>query len=394
MIQVHPPSTTPICTPLNPCVHLSLVLFSTTHRYLCDVLDTLPSSVDVRHVRREVSRRIDVLTDENAGTKGNSVELEQLKRNKAEKNMAVLFARASQGKKTINATRNVVDSVLDKSLAAPRRGAIKFPRRGDDTGAVCSTRDSTDRGMGSGPTTPVRVGCGTSGGSSAQRKGVRFLLGCSESDDEIRPLEGVKSNTAALMVGNVRRIKNSELKTTPAREGTADGAGQNERGLPLPYWNCAVCNKRNGEDRVECVVCRRCPRPCSLKMTDGEAAGSRPLGVDAVCGNIEWGAGDEEVDGDGQEINAVNTTSSCSTHAVVGAGRCREPTERVTTTGSRRNPTERVGRWRNGVRDAREGEGYDFSGFARMRQATDPIVKARLGLTGEIKSLLLAIRGK
>lgn len=341
-----------------------------------------------------MGRRIDVLANGNTGTNVDSVDIEGQKGNKAEKNMAMLFARASEGEETTtNATRSVMGSVLDRSLAVPRRGAVKLPRRGDGTSGVWSTRDGADREMGSGLTERVRVGRGTSGSSSARQKGVRFLLDCSDSDDGIRPLEGVKSSNPVLMSRNVCNLNRSELKKMPGREGTEGGVGQNERGASLSYWNCAVCNKRNSEDRVECVVCGRRPRPCTLKMTDGETAGTRPMCVDAACGNRERRAGTNEVDSDGQEVNTVITASSCSTH-VAGAGRCGEPGARVTTTGSRRNPMQSMGRRRNGVRDAREGEGYDFSGFAKMRQTTDPIVKARLGLTGEIKSLLSAIRGR
>jgi len=136
------------------------------------------------------------------------------------------------------------------------------------------------------------------------------------------------------------------------------------------FWTCVVCCQRNdiAGARESCTTCGRRRRWRSSargntrvisSLTQFKAPSDRP----------------QEKEGAGSNKNA--------SHSFTGY--------RATSDGSRKPVNDACSAIKRVTEQSTRGP-YDLSSFAKMQEVTQPVVKARLGLTREIQSLLSAIR--
>ena len=144
------------------------------------------------------------------------------------------------------------------------------------------------------------------------------------------------------------------------------------------FWTCVVCGKTNEEGEASCKICGKRQRgPCVAQAHLAVRAQEQDPGV------VRGGAKTVKL----QQQRPENIQESV--RLVSGDDNVRS----VTQTGILlRGESGRT----DSVRDTTRkfGGPYDASSFAKMRRETEPAVRARLGLTGEIKSLLSVIRRK
>lgn len=187
-------------------------------------------------------------------------------------------------------------------------------------------------------------------------KAVRFLLQADGGESQ--------SPSAGVSIGPSARVGIEELEA--ADHGTIER-----------FWSCAVCGKTNGEGRASCTICgKRQHGRCVAQAQLGEKAEKRDPGVvreEPKTVNLQ-----RQRPGNRQgSVRPVRSSGDTS----------RSGRQTGTLLGG---VSERLGSMRDTTRKI--SEPYDASSFAKMRRETEPAVRARLGLTGEIKSLLSAIR--
>ena len=152
----------------------------------------------------------------------------------------------------------------------------------------------------------------------------------------------------------------------------AAGHGNIER-----FWTCTVCRETNGEGRASCTVCG--------KRQHGRCVAQAHL--DVIAEKRDPGV----VKGQPKSVNLRQQRPENrqeSVRFVRSSGITSRPGRQTGVTSG--GVSGRIGSVRDTTRKI--GEPYDASSFAKMRRETEPAVRARLGLTGEIKSLLSAIR--
>lgn len=226
-----------------------------------------------------------------------------------------------------------------------------------------------------------------SAGTRPRARVVRFLLDDEREKDE-RP-EGVGGKDPELLsarepVGGGSRTQKQLAERSRSFEATVGGkVEETDDEIPEKYqvWTCPVCLQTNHEiDGAQgCPNCGRrrerrrpdksCRAELSMATTGNEASGStrHPQAR-------SYQQGDKGRGGGGGHRNALRSPIEYNAARVDSLGHGESDNHRQITTG-------------------REHRGsYDISSFARMKQATQPVVKARLGLTREIQSLLSAIR--
>ena len=203
----------------------------------------------------------------------------------------------------------------------------------------------------------VRTGKGgVSSSTSAVRpraRAVHFLLGV--DDGESRP------RSAGVVVNG-----------SPARSNLAKLEAVNQASVES-LWTCVVCGKTNEKGGVSCTICgkRQQRHGCVAKVLLGasaEAQDPAAIGREPTIVKPRREHRQESVHLESRG-DSVRSDSKTGTYLGGGSG---------------------IG----GVRDsARSFCGPDdASSFAKMRKEAEPAVRARLSLTGEIKSLLWAIR--
>lgn len=187
-------------------------------------------------------------------------------------------------------------------------------------------------------------------------RAVRFLLGA--DDNESPP------SSAGMAIRSPAQVETAQVK--------ADTRGNVER-----LWICVVCGKPNVEGgRSSCKICGRRQRGrCIAKAGLGvREEGQYPVVIKGKPNSVKLQQSRPENRPEGVRL------------AVSGGHNVRSDRQ----TGACLGGASGIG----GVRDTgrKFGRPYDASLFAKMRRETEPALRARLGLTGEIKSLLSAIR--
>lgn len=194
------------------------------------------------------------------------------------------------------------------------------------------------------------------GGS--RKRGVRFLLhGSDQHEGAAKSPAEVISLPTVVAPGEEEAVPEEIVEET-ARESS---------------WVCEACEKRNDYGRTQCAICgRRYLQQNTRSAVAGASGGNAALGS----------AGKRARDARGR-VDTEGWTAKGGGGGQRGGREWGGPPESAADAPQRRN---------GGNRERSHETQYDFSSFARMKQSTEPMVRARLGLKGEIKSLLSAIR--
>lgn len=231
--------------------------------------------------------------------------------------------------------------------------------KSDDFGEPCMRADGLDRGnvgtvrtcVGLSEQFPL-LGENQSGrllgiAREPRARVVRFLLKGDSGDEPSPMVRGKAKREVDVPTGKSRR-KNKNTGVTDSKLGR--------------YWVCGVCGKRNEAGREACIICgRREDDNCKIsKMDNSSVASSRKNDA-------------EMIRQDRQDADLRGCIRGSGWKRGVSGGTLEQATSKDAT------------RCSHG--------GYCFSRFSKMRQATEPAVKERLNLTGEINSLLSTIRG-
>lgn len=237
-----------------------------------------------------------------------------------------------------------------------------------------------------------RKGVGCSNDSSRWTKGgprageVRFSL---ENEEEItkegegRPIPSSLTAKGSGGEGFQAVQKHAGRGGCISNSARVIDKAQTEIVEPNGLWTCIACRQTNDEmDGAEgCASCgrrrqrRRQTRPHENDGTQLAMVPSCNVGTGARSMQAPLG-GPEERDEEtmGSFRNSIEPPSDVGANSPeLGSKTRSDRLEQRMARSDRRGP-------------------YDMSSFAKMRQATQPVVKARLGLTREIQSLLSAIR--
>lgn len=212
-------------------------------------------------------------------------------------------------------------------------------------------------------------------------RGVRFLLDETSNDKNKRlsTNDGGKKLRADTTMTAIQKGRSRVVNL----EGESDAQPDK-----VQSWTCTMCGKRNEEKQGMCKKCAICgSERCSPNAYGAHfnARGDKTHlpDADARC------VGQRETVGDrckatelGQQIHDETTINN-------GTGVVERAKSRAQA-GALLPRSERQLRGKDAIK--REMGSSDFVSFSKMRQRTEGAVKARLGLTGEIKSLLTAIR--
>lgn len=229
-----------------------------------------------------------------------------------------------------------------------------------------------------------------------RKKGVRFLLLGAGDNENTPAAEACASKTSS-------RAGKTETQQAEQTKRTSELAVYpNNRQFGAVPWTCVVCDKRNAAIRDSCIVCGPRSLHSSHAIDDRVLANrsarrvveSRVSECRGAEGRRDICAGVEQKDCVEQGSRSLDTAEAFASgqQLVPNGGQHMTTTSKAAGPGSRR---ESGGRGNRVAADrVAMGGGYDFSAFARMRRTTEPVVKARLGLTSEIKSLLSTIRGR
>lgn len=341
------------------------------------MLDTLPSSAEVCRMRKEVARRIDLLITE-TGQDGD--EETHGSRRKVNKPRSLTSNNEGSPENDGHRARSTIKDGI-RSIGGLPVGILKYAARPDD---VVGVQLTTGRGrrMPSQGMKPSRVRSVAPGSRSSLKKGVRFLLEGSGTDGSALFEEATGNSTG---VAPVVKLHNNE-PSVPHEVAIDEGRYLLKTSLP---WTCPVCDKRNDAVRVECIVCRR--RRQLRNSTVDPAEITTKAHLDASTMAHRRPSDGRQKERDGQRDNPAYDPLTVSTTIVRASG--HQLAAGGVAASNRHNAREGEGRRKDDAKDG-HGEGYDFSGFARMQRTTEPVVRARINLTGEIKSLLSAIRGR
>lgn len=440
-----------------------------SQRYLCDILDPLPSSPIVCRLRREIARRIDSLAKgveegtppavaSGSGGKGKNRDIREVGGKHvstapqfeqgdigSKDKPARLFSKGGGGNSlpadgehraysgssanswagrssmlgarsvrqgvagshfgSTTLTRRVkrpeeanntslqdeLGSQITGSISEPVQGLHEMKRASAKLGCRSSTLETACRASETGrvaagfPRVPTG-GDGKRRGSShrsshpaegePRERAVRFLLG--EKTEETKS-NGVAIGEAVHGVSQTtqKQGKRDRSNATVRHEVEAETKTMEDGGC----WTCVVCQTPNdelggGEGCTTCGRRRRRQQRCSVGArlatipTDNLVTGnSRRLGIttDRLYEQERRGINQHVESPFADHGTRTNKGASCEKNADTSAIR--------TTAAQSEHPGP-----------------YDISSFAKMRQATQPIVKARLGLTREIQSLISSIR--
>lgn len=162
-----------------------------------------------------------------------------------------------------------------------------------------------------------------------------------------------------------------ELQSPPVATSQGSHPAQDRLygGVESMTWVCGLCEKRNDHGGVDCVVCGRRHR---LRGSFGGARQAKRKESDLVGEFAE--RSHAESDTREVELPPSRTDEEGSLPRLRSVSSVRE--------GSKEKDSNHPS----------EGGGYELASFTKMQKATEPTVKARLGLAGEIKALLSAIR--
>lgn len=283
----------------------------------------------------------------------------------------------------IETTRKTTTKNLKQENTTARDAAPATPRKGRV--GVLFQPVSAQRGGEGGNHACTTSPC--SAGTGPRARAVRFLLDDEGEKDERR--QGVRGKDPELLSARelvAGRSRTQKLLAERSRSFEATVGGKveetdDELSDKSQIWTCSVCLQTNHEiDGAQgCPNCgrrRERRRPdkifraeLSMATTDNVAAGStRHLQARS------YQQGDKERGGGGRYRNALRSPIEYNAGRMVSHEQDELDKNRQITAGR-----EHCG-------------SYDISSFERMKQATQPVVKARLGLTREIQSLLSAIR--
>lgn len=203
------------------------------------------------------------------------------------------------------------------------------------------------------PTSPGQSEAGRSStlSSLARARTVRFLLEghTNEGDKSRSPVSGrLQSPPVAMSQGSY-----------PAQDGLHGG-------VESMTWVCGLCEKRNDHGGVDCVVCGRRHRPRGSYVGATQQAKRKDPGLVGIFSQRSHAESDtREVEG------PASRTDKGSLPHLRSVGEVSKDRDNNCPS---------------------EGGRYELASFTKMQKATEPTVKARLGLAGEIKALLSAIR--
>lgn len=372
----------------------------------------MPSSAVVCHLRREVVRRIDLLasgTDPHHADDGEETKViasgPQSGRNdfvlggdgnpqavghRTDDSVAPLLVNRPEISESLSgrvapyrgppANRASVDFVtvdptqktVGRSILAGRqfpglKGVGPAPSFGD----LCTTATKLPRG---GPEARVRSG-GEAPSSCLKRVArqfppVRLDKGCVSSSN---PTGGPRARAVRFLL----RADGGEGLPPPAGGGIGPPAqvGIAEIEVADPgnverLWTCVVCGKNNEEGGASCAICgKRQHGRCVAQAHLGGRAEEKDPGVFRGAPKTLH-LQQQRPDNRQESVHLVPSGRQTGLRLGGALGR----------TGSVKETS-----WKS-------GGNYDASSFAKMRRETEPAVRARLGLTGEIKSLLSVIR--
>ena len=219
--------------------------------------------------------------------------------------------------------------------------------------------------------------------SKPRARAVRFLLdgkreeknGESAGNDRFRPTE--------------RAVDGSSQKTQRQAEafGSQVVAHQNvevgsDEVHDRSFWTCVVCCQRNDDvgGAEDCTTCgRRQLRSGSQDHDDRAGLLSTPANNRNAGSSTLFEVPSDRLSEEGGSGGHQNVNKSFTDYRAISAGSRQRVKDACDTTKNTAGQSERRGP-------------YDLSSFVKMKEATQPVVKARLGLTREIQSLLSAIR--
>lgn len=354
-------------------------------RYLCGILDPMPSSPVVCHLRREVLRRIDLLPTigKDLAAEGTPGANGGVGEQRAPRYGQGIGSKGA-GQVTGHLCRETgsLSAETSRTNTEPSMVCLVDGTRGSD-GAALDYRagfgearwNLSDEGShelpataaGESITDELRGDLVENGDTATLTRAILPVVFESKGDKvgsarEAQPLLAPKRSGDRLPAGGPRaravRFLLADSVPMVAQEVVDGHLGK--------FWMCAVCNKKNIDSVKACTTCGRHQehsRHTSVRPTEtvGTGVASRGRGFTRRLEQER----EEAYRPPGGVKNAGSSTP-------VGI--------------SSKTETER-----NAMRSNLGA--YDSSCFAKMRQTTEPAVKARLNLTGEIKSLLSAIRG-
>lgn len=210
-------------------------------------------------------------------------------------------------------------------------------------------------------------------------RAVRFL-------DEAKETRGnlVGADKAVDGASQTVQSKKGE-KGGPRLSATAahgDEAAETKTSREEGYWTCVVCRAQNDElgGAEGCATCGR-RRPGRPQHRGGGAG-------------LETVPPDDRIALSSKHIDATTDRLHEKERGEIGINAERSfahPGARTSKGSSREENADRSATGKTAAQSEHRGP-YDISSFAKMRQATQPIVNARLSLTREIQSLLTSIR--
>lgn len=279
---------------------------------------------------------------------------------------------------------------VEEGLETMRRALTKLDERS-------STREAVrTRGRAVMEMSPVTVrGDEQRGGDSdtsfrpaeggPRARAVRFLLEDSKKekdghDGDNPQLVSIREavDGGASQTTQTKQVERGRSKATARQEREAE---TEEDCQAAGFWTCVVCRKQNDEvgGLEGCSTCgrRRRQQQQQRQRSQDNENGERLPTVQADSRIVESTRQLKEKGGERHQ-NVTKTFRVCSTTSSAGSS-------------VRTDTDARTAARETAVGSEHRGP-YDVSSFAKMREATQPIVKARLGLTREIHSLLSAIR--
>ncbi len=205
--------------------------------------------------------------------------------------------------------------------------------------------------------------------SKPQARAVRFLLDLRKAEEGRERADNDQLCPRERAVDGLSQTAQRQAETRGSRAvSPRDGETESEELRDGGFWTCVVCCQRNDNVRAakSCTTCgRQRQRPRSSTRTNNRVVSS--------SARIEVPSDRLLQEKEGARNN----------HSSIGY--------RASSDGSRQTVKDTCSAIKKATEQSARGP-YDLSSFAKMQGVTQPVVKARLGLTREIQSLLSAIR--